>query len=454
MSDAPFDFVVRSRRVVTPDGVRDAAIAVRDGRIEFVGAIEEIMEGLRAFPDTLVDFSDRVVLPGAVDVHVHVNEPGRSEWEGFATATAAAAAGGVTTLVDMPLNSSPVTTSEASLREKKESARHNCRVDVGFHGGLVPESVDRMAELSASGVLGVKTFLCDSGLDEFPATGADDLRTAMASLAAEGLPLLAHAELDEHVRTVHEPSRYASYLASRPRECEHAAIRTLIETSRETGCRVHIVHLSSADALDDLANARREGVPVSVETCPHYLFFDAGRVDDGDTRLKCAPPIREAENRERLWQGLLDGSIDLVASDHSPCLPEMKHLDSGDFARAWGGIASLGLGLAALWSEGRERGVTLPQLAEWTSAAPAALVGLSDRKGAIAPGRDADLVVWDPDTELAVTEETLRFRHPLSPYVGTTLAGVVERTYLRGHVVFDDGRLTGEPQGEPLSRSR
>jgi allantoinase len=454
MSDAPFDLVVRSRRVVTPDGVRDAVIAVRHGRIEFVGAIDEIMEDLRAFPETLVDFSDRVVLPGAVDVHVHVNEPGRTEWEGFATATAAAAAGGVTTIVDMPLNSSPVTTSVAALIEKQESARHQCRVDVGFHGGLVPESVERMAELAASGVLGVKTFLCDSGLDEFPATGRHDLRTAMASLAAEGLPLLAHAELDEHVGTVHQPSDYASYLASRPRKCEHAAIRLLIETSRETGCRVHIVHLSSADALDALADARQEGVPISVETCPHYLFFDSTRIDDGNTRLKCAPPIRESENRERLWQGLLSGQIDLVASDHSPCLPAMKHLDSGDFARAWGGIASLGLGLAALWTEGRERGVTLPQLAEWTSAAPAALVGISDRKGAIAPGRDADLVIWDPDAEFAVTEETLCFRHPLSPYVGATLAGVVEKTYLRGHVVFDSGEFTGEPRGELLSRSR
>jgi len=454
MSDAPFDLVIRSRRVVTPDGVLDAAVAVRDGRIEFVGAIDEIMKGLHGVPQTVTDFSDRVVLPGAVDAHVHVNEPGRTEWEGFATATAAAAAGGVTTIVDMPLNSSPVTTSTSALRQKRARARGKCRVDVGFHGGLVPENVDRIAELASCGVLGVKTFLCSSGLEEFPATDANDLCRAMASLAVTGLPLLAHAELDEHVGTLRDPQRYRSYLGSRPPQCERAAIRRLIEASRQTGCRVHVVHLSTADALEDLTQARRDGVPISVETCPHYLFFDAARIDDGDTRFKCAPPIRDAQNRDELWRGLRRGDIDLVASDHSPCPPAMKELDSGDFARAWGGIASLGLGLAALWSAGRERGVTPSQLARWTSSAPATLLGLSDRKGAIAPGRDADLVVWNPEAEIAVDAEMLRFRHHLSPYVGETLHGVVERTYLRGELIFDGGIPVGEPYGELLSGRR
>ncbi|MBV9948660.1 MAG: allantoinase AllB [Myxococcales bacterium] len=421
----------KSRRVVSDGAVRPGVVLVRDGVIEAVAA--EGPPGVE-----IHDFGDAVISPGLVDAHVHVNEPGRTDWEGFATATRAAAGGGVTTIVDMPLNSLPVTTTAAAFQAKREAAVAQCHVDVGFWGGVVPGNGRDLGELAAAGVLGCKAFLVHSGIDEFPNVDEADLRAAMPILRDAGLPLLAHAELDLGARvTERDPRRYAGYLQSRPRAWEDAAIGLLIALCRETGCPVHIVHLSSASALPALRSARADGLPVTVETCPHYLCLDAESIPDGATHFKCAPPIRERENREALWRALFDGVIDFVITDHSPCLPELKLAALGDFTRAWGGIASLQLGLSAVWTEARRRGAGPLDLACWMSAAPASFAGIADRKGRIAPGLDADLVIWDPDARYTVRSDQLHFRHPVSPYVGVLLEGRVLATVLRGTVVYE-----------------
>ena len=403
--------LIRSTRVVTPEGVCPADVRIRDGRIEAVGA----PSGAPA-----LDVGDRVVMPGIVDSHVHVNEPGRTEWEGFETATRAAAAGGITTIVDMPLNSRPTTTTVAGLEAKRRSAEGKCRVDVAFWGGVVPGNA---GELRAMGLPGYKCFLVPSGVDEFPHVTERDLREAMPLIASMGAVLLVHAEL-----AVEAPRNgsYSGWLRSRPREAENRAIEMMISLCREHRCRVHIVHLSSADAVDAIARAQREGLSITAETCPHYLTFAAEEIGDGETHFKCAPPIRERENRERLWAALAAGTIDMVVSDHSPCVPELK---KGDFASAWGGIASLQFTLPAVWTEAHRRGHSLEDLARWMCAAPARLAGL-DRKGSIEAGKDADLVVWNPEATFVV--ERVLHRHPLTPYRGRTLTGVVERTFVRG----------------------
>jgi allantoinase len=441
------EFVVCSRRVVTPEGVRDGGVVVRGGKIAAIVGREE----LGRF-EKVEDYGALAILPGLVDVHVHVNEPGRTEWEGFETATRAAAAGGVTTVVDMPLNSSPVTTNVAALEEKLAAARGKLAVDVAFHGGLVPGNAGEIDALIDAGVVGIKAFLVHSGIDEFPNATEADLRAAMPVLARRGGPLLVHAELDD-AGGPRAGRTYASYLASRPREWENRAVRLAIGLCREYGARVHIVHLSSSDVLGELRAAKAEGLPLTVETCPHYLVFEAEQIADGDTRFKCAPPIRERENRERLWEGLRDGIIDLIASDHSPCLPEMKKLDAANFAEAWGGIASLQLGLSAVWTEASRRGFGLEHAARWMAAAPAKLVGLSG-KGAIRVGADADLVVFDPAARWRVTGEALLHRHKVTPYEKTELAGSVRATYVRGRKVFEAGRVVGPPVGEALLRDR
>jgi allantoinase len=441
--------ILVSRRIVTPDGERDGAVVVRDGRIAAVVARAD----LPAAGATIEDVGDLAVLPGLVDVHVHVNEPGRTEWEGFATATDAAAAGGVTTIVDMPLNASPVTTSVAALREKIRATDGKLRVDAAFHAGLVPGNVAEIGPLIDAGCVGVKAFLVPSGVDDFPNATEADLRAAMPILARRNVPLFVHAELEGAAGP--PPGRsYASYLASRPRDWENRAVRLLIALCREYRCPVHIVHLSSSDVIDDLRAARAEGLPLTVETCPHYLLFDAEDIPDGDTRFKCAPPIREAANRERLWAALAEGVIDLVASDHSPCPPGMKQLDAGDFARAWGGIASLQLGLSAVWAEASRRGFALADVARWMATTPARVVGLSSHKGAIRPGADADLVVFDPGARRVVDARTLLHRHKLTPYDKTELAGDVVTTYLRGRRIFDAGRTVGRPAGRPCFARR
>lgn len=438
---------VRSQRVLTPEGIRPATVVVDGERVEAV-----VAEAPRELP--VEDVGAAVLFPGLVDCHVHINEPGRTEWEGFETATRAAAAGGVTTVVDMPLNCIPVTTTLEAFERKLEATEGRLHVDSGFWGGVVPGNAEELPRLAEAGVLGAKAFLCPSGIDDFPQASADDLRRAMPRMAEAGIPLLAHAELD--LGTPACPAgatSYRAWLQSRPREWEDAAIALLIDLCRETGCAVHIVHLSSASAVPMLREARAEGLPITVETCPHYLCLAAEQIPDGDTRFKCAPPIREDANREALWDALAEGVIDFVISDHSPCTPGLKHLDDGDFGQAWGGIASLSLGLASVWTEASRRGLPLERLATWMSGAPARFAGVDDRKGAIAEGMDADFFAWDPDATVAVTPERLHFRHPISPYLGRALRGEVRATWLRGRKVYEGGEFDA-PRGRPLLHRR
>ncbi|MFL5351084.1 allantoinase AllB [Archangium sp.] len=440
--------VLRSRRVVTPGGVREAAVVIRDGKVAAVLAPSEVPAGL-----PVEDLGDKVLMPGVVDCHAHINEPGRTEWEGFETATRAAAAGGITTVVDMPLNSIPATTSREALRQKAAAAEGHCTIDYGFWGGVIPGNAGELDAMIDAGVTGFKCFLIHSGVDEFPHVTREDLDRAMPILARRGVPLIVHAEMTPDERPPQGDTRtYRSYLESRPRRWEDDAIRMMIELCRKHRGRVHIVHLSSSDALPDIAAARREGLPFGAETCPHYLTFDAEHIPDGATYLKCAPPIREAENREKLWEGLARGDIDMVVSDHSPCTPGLKHLERGDFAAAWGGIASLQFSLPAVWTGARARGHGLESLVRWMCQNPARLTGLEGLKGSIAPGADADLIVFDPEATFTPEPSRVLHRHSLTPYAGRALVGVVERTYVRGQQVQTRGEFTKRPVGEWVRR--
>lgn len=421
------ELVLRSTRVVTPAGMRPAAVAVADGRI--TGVLPHraaVPAGAR-----LADYGDLAILPGLVDTHVHVNDPGRAHWEGFTAATRAAAAGGVTTVLDMPLNSVPPTTTPGHLETKRAVAAPQAHVDVGFWGGAVPGNLGRLRPLHDAGVFGFKCFLSPSGVEEFPPLDDAGLRAAMRETAGFGGLLIVHAEDPERLTAAPSPDgsrRYADFLASRPGEAEHRAIARLIALARTLGARVHVLHLSSAGALPMIAAARREGVPITVETCPHFLTLAAEQVPDGATEFKCCPPIREAANRDALWAGLADGTIDCVVSDHSPCTADLK---VPDFGAAWGGISSLQLGLPAVWTAARGRGHRLTDVARWMATAPAALAGLGT-KGAIAPGRDADLVVFDPEAASVVDPAGLHHRNPVTAYAGRRLHGVVRATWLRG----------------------
>lgn len=457
--------ILRSQRVCLP-GAADpvpASIWVRDGKIfRILQGGEELPTGI-----LVLDFGDRVILPGIVDTHAHINEPGRTEWEGFETATRAAAAGGITTVIDMPLNSIPATTTLDALKIKAATAQDRCQIDYGFWGGVVPGNAAEILPMVEAGVFGFKVFLCPSGVDEFPMVEEQDLRRAMPILARAGVPLIVHAELESsHSGAAGEPAtadfggdsrKYQTYLKSRPQQWEVNAIRMMIGLARETGCRTHIVHLSAADAIDDLSRARAEGVPITAETCPHYLSFTAEEISDGATHFKCAPPIREKANREKLWQALKRGDIEFVVSDHSPCTPGLKLLEAGDFSRAWGGIAGLQFGLSVVWTGMKERGLTIADLTRWMSENTARFLGLSARKGAIAPGMDADLVIFDPDSASVVEASQVLHRHALTPYSGRTLLGRVEKTFLRGQCIFDLalGDLSEpSPSGERLVRPR
>jgi allantoinase len=441
--------VVRSRRVVT-DAVAPAAIHVRAGTIERIAAWDDVPAGAR-----LDDVGELAVLPGVVDTHVHLNEPGRTEWEGFATATRAAAIGGVTALVDMPLNSIPPTTTREAFAAKRAAARGQCSVDVGFWGGVVPGNAGELAGLVRDGVRGFKCFLIDSGVDEFGWVGEADLAPAMAILAELGAPLLVHAEVAGPIDAAApalagaDPRRYATYLASRPPAAEEDAIALATRLCRATGARTHIVHHSAASALDQLRAARAEGLPLSAETCPHYLHFTAEAIPDGATPFKCAPPIRDAANREALWCALAEGVLDLVASDHSPCSPGLKAIEAGDFVAAWGGVSGLQLALPVVWTEAAARGHSLVDIARWMSAAPARLARLA-WKGAIAAGRDADLVVFDDAAHTTVTAESIHHRHRVTPYAGETLRGAVVATYLRGQRIAEHGRALATDLGDLL----
>ncbi len=442
MSDV--ELVVRSRRVVTPAGIAPAAIHIGGGVIRAVAPWDDVPAGAR-----LDDAGELAVLPGIVDTHVHLNEPGRTEWEGFATATRAAAAGGTTTLVDMPLNSIPPTTTREALAAKRGAARGQCAVDVGFWGGVVPGNAGELAGMVEDGVRGFKCFLVDSGVEEFGWVGEGDLAPAMAILAGLRSTLLVHAEvagpIDAMVASLAgaDPRRYATYLASRPPAAEEEAIALVTRLCRDTGARTHIVHHSAASALPQLRAARAEGLPLSAETCPHYLRFAAETIPDGATAFKCAPPIRDEANREALWAALAEGVLDLVASDHSPCTPGLKIMETGDYLKAWGGIAGLQLALPVMWTEARRRGHTLADIVRWMCAAPARLAGLSGKKGAIVAGVDADLCVFADDERVTVTPAMVRHRHSVTPYAGAELSGRVHATYLRGHRVFDGQDVDG-----------
>lgn len=446
--------VICSRSVVLPEGIRPASIFVEDGRISSITAYDDRPHGFAVH-----DHGELPLLPGLVDTHVHINDPGRADWEGFESATRAAAHGGVTTLVDMPLNSIPATTTVEALSEKRHAAHGKCWVDVGFWGGAVAENADQRAALHEAGVLGFKCFLVPSGVDEFSHLNEQQFRKAAQQVASLGSVLLVHAELPDPVERAlaalspaDDVRSYATYLKTRPDQAELAAIDLCVRVCRETRARLHIVHLATAQAVPLLEAARADGLPITVETCPHYLTFAAEHIAAGATEYKCAPPIRSAQNREQLWQALERGQIDLIASDHSPCPPHMKHRERGDFLKAWGGIGSVEIALPAVWSEAKRRGFGLDAIARWQSAEPALLAGLQGRKGAIRVGHDADFVVFDAGETWApnVSGGALHCRHKLTPYDGLELSGVVLATYLRGRMIFSHDQPMGEPSGELL----
>lgn len=440
-----FDLVIRAARAITSQSNEVACtIGVSDGRIAAVEAAGANVTGTREIELA----GDVVLMPGLVDTHVHVCEPGNTEWEGFDTATRAAAAGGITTLVDMPLDSVPSTVTVSALEEKRKAASGHCHVDVGFWGGLIPGHLDDLVPLHAAGVLGFKCFLVDSGSPHFPPVSIELMEQGLGMLRDLDAPLLVHAESEEvsaRMKVVHGPN-YPAYLASRPREIENAAVMQVIEAARRTGGHAHVVHLSSSDAVPMIASAQGDGVRVTAETCPHYLAVWAEEIGDGETLFKCSPPIRESENREKLWSGLKEGILDQVVSDHSPCTVDLKNLDTGDFGSAWGGITSVQLGLSVVWTEARRRGVSLGNVADWMSTRPARLARLH-QKGRIAVGFDADFCIFDPDESFVVDAARLHHRNPTTPYVGRTLTGAVRDTLLRGRSIDMQ-----EPRGRLLER--
>lgn len=450
-SNASMSQAFVSTKVVTDDAIRHAAVLVSDEKIVGLCAPSEIPKGF-----AVNDLGGFALLPGLVDAHVHINEPGRTEWEGFSTATRAAAAGGFTTLVDMPLNCLPATTTVAALNVKRAAAHGKCLVDWAAWGGVSGNNRLHLEPLAAAGVRGFKCFLVEPGVDGFFRVDKAELRAAAPYIRATGLPLLVHAELPGPLSRAAEALRnadwrkYATYLVSRPDAAEIEAIEFMLGLCREFGFRLHIVHLATAQALNILRKARAEGLPVTVETCPHYLYFAAEEIPDGSTLHKCAPPIRNRANREALWQGLAGGMIDMINTDHSPCPPELKRREEGSFQTAWGGISSLGVALSAVWSGMQQRNFDLVDLARWMAKTPALLAGLDDRKGEIAPDRDADFVVFDPDATVEITADVLHCRHPISPYVGEKLRGKVISTYVRGRQVFHRGAFAEQAQGRAL----
>jgi allantoinase len=440
---------LKSTRVAVPSGIEKAIVCVSDGKIRAVLPYH-------AEPDGYVveDIGDQVLFPGLVDMHVHINEPGRTHWEGFDTATRAAAAGGITTLIEMPLNASPVTTSANSLFVKLNSARGRIHVNCGFWGGLVPDNGSELEELLDQGAFGLKAFLTHSGIDEFPNVKATQLRLASRILKTKGKPLLVHCEIDsfhnDTIRFRQNPRSYAAYVASRPDRWEVEAIEMVLKVCSEIGARTHIVHLATAQALPLIRKAKADGLPVTVETCPHYLVFESESIPDGETMYKCAPPIRDKATQDALWEALREGTLDFIASDHSPAPPESKSIETGNLSEAWGGIAGLQFSLPAIWTNAFRRGFSLHDVACWLSSKPAAFCGLGNQKGKIAEGFDADLMVWDPEKLIFPTKETVWHRHKISPYLYKSWQGEVLRTYVSGQMVYDSGRFLHLNRGEIL----
>ena len=432
-----FDIAIKSTRIITPEGEKKGVVIIKDGIVIDVAATLDLVD------ERTIDVQDKVVMPGVIDPHVHINEPGRTEWEGFNTATKAALAGGITTLVDMPLNSSPVTTTAIAFEEKLSAAKNKLHTNCGFWGGVIPGNENEIEPLIEKGVLGFKAFLTHSGIDEFPNATEDDLRKAMPIIAKYNLPLLVHCELSSPLSLGEGTGvrSYTHYLTSRPRKWEDDAIALMIRLCEEYNCRTHIVHLSSSDSIEQIVKAKQKGLPLTVETGQHYLYFNAEEIKDGQTQFKCAPPIREKENNEKLWQALKDGIIDFVATDHSPAIPDLKELQSGDFMKAWGGIASVQFALPVLWTAATKRECTLNDIAKWLSENPSKLIGKQNSKGKIAKGYDADIIVWDEKRSFAVTENIILHKHTITPYLNEELSGVVEQTYLSGEKVFDKGKF-------------
>ena len=442
-----FDTAIKSKRIITPQGERPGIVLIKNGTIiDIVSSLDN--------EDRVEDVGDKVIMPGVVDPHVHINEPGRTEWEGFDTATKAALAGGITSLVDMPLNSSPVTTTVKAFDEKLSAAKGQLHTNCGFWGGIIPGNENEIEPLIEKGVLGFKAFLTHSGIDEFPNVTEDDLRKAMPIIAKYNLPLLVHCELTTNykLQTTNDNRSYQNYLHSRPRKWEDDAIGLMIRLCEEYNCRVHIVHLSSSNSIEQIAQAKQKGLPLTVETGQHYLYFNAEDIKDGQTQFKCAPPIREKENNDRLWQALKEGIIDFVATDHSPSTPDLKELQSGDFMKAWGGIASLQFALPVLWTAAQKRNCSVSDMAKWLCQNPAKLPGKQNTKGKIEKGYDADLITWDEKRSFRVTESIIQHKHKITPYLNEELYGVVEQTYLSGEKVFDRGKFLHLNKGEIILR--
>lgn len=444
-----FDLAISGNNILTPDGIQRAVVMVKDGII-----VDVVPDLAVEVTDNMINLHDQVLMPGIVDPHVHINEPGRTDWEGFATATRAAAAGGITTLVDMPLNSSPVTTTGSAFDKKAAAANGQLQVNCGFWGGIIPGNEAEIEKLVDKGVLGFKAFLTHSGIDEFPNVTEADLRKAMPTIARHQLPLLVHCEITGNVKrkTANDERSYQNYLSSRPKEWEDKAIALMIQLCEEFQCHVHIVHLSSANSIQPIQEARQKGLPITVETAQHYLYFNAEEIPDAKTAFKCTPPIREKENNEQLWSALQEGIIDFVATDHSPAPAAMKEMESGNLMIAWGGIASLQLALPVLWTAARKRNIPFTYIAKWLCEHPARLPGLQKNNGKIARGYDADFVVWNPDKQFTVTPDQLHHKHKITPYLNEPLYGVTEQTWLGGTQIFDHGIFTKLNKGKIITR--
>jgi len=447
------DFGIKSKNILTPKGIIDGIILISDGKIVDVNDSLSFGEGRgEVFP--IEDAGESIVMPGIIDPHVHINEPGRTEWEGFDTATKAAAAGGITTMIEMPLNSSPVTTTKNNFQIKLKAAKSKLHVNCGFWGGVIPGNLNDLQELLENGVFGLKAFLTHSGIDDFPNTNAEHLSKALKILKKYNKPLLVHCELD----AVHDdlklsdqnPKSYSAYLKSRPKSWEDNAIKLMINLCRDTGVHVHIVHLSSANSIEQIRKAKQEGLPLTVETAQHYLFFNAEEIPDGATQYKCAPPIREKENNQCIWNALMDGTIDFIATDHSPSPPSMKEMEPGNFKKAWGGIAGLQFSLPVVWTKMQEKNIPVEKMLKWLCENPAKFIGLESSKGKIEKGFDSDLVIWNPEREFVVEEKMIQHRHKITPYLDKELSGVVEQTYVGGVKVYDNGSFINLNKGKIL----